>query len=62
MGLMCLLVAHHYMYANKTYGENAWRQLHKNAVSNIEQLLEAAPHKTEAVRWLPPITKTIKVR
>ena len=24
----------HYMVANKTYGEKAWRQLHKNAVSN----------------------------
>ena len=27
----------HYMDANKTYGEKAWRQLHKNATSNIEQ-------------------------
>ena len=24
------------------YGEKAWRQLHKNAESNIEQVLEAA--------------------
>ena len=30
------------------YGEKAWRQLHKNAASNIEQVLEAAPHKTVA--------------
>ena len=30
------------MDTNKTYGEKAWRQLHKNAVSNIEQVLEAA--------------------
>ena len=29
----------------KTYGEKAWRQLHKNAASNIEQVLEAALHK-----------------
>ena len=31
----------HYMDANKTYGEKVWRQLHKNAVSNIEQVIEA---------------------
>ena len=36
------------------YGEKAWRQLYKNAVSNIEQVLEAAPHKTAAVQ--PPTT------
>ena len=39
---------------NKTYGEKAWRQLHKHAVSNIEQVLEAAPDKVAAVR--PPIS------
>ena len=44
----------HYIDANKTYGEKAWRQLHKNAASNIEQVLEAAPHKAAAVR--PPTT------
>ena len=32
------------------YGEKAWRQLHKNAASNIEQVLEAAPHIAGAVR------------
>ena len=42
----------HYMDANKTHGQKAWRQLHKNAASNIEQVLEAASHKTAAVR--PP--------
>ena len=26
----------HYMDANKTEGEKAWQQLHKNAASNIE--------------------------
>ena len=26
----------HYMDVNKTYREKAWRQLHKNAASNIE--------------------------
>ena len=34
------------------YEVKAWRQLHKNAASNIEQVLEAAPHKAVAVR--PP--------
>ena len=43
----------HYMDANQTYGEKAWRQLHKNAAINIEQV-EATPHKAAAVR--PPTT------
>ena len=42
----------HYMDANETDGEKAWRQLHKNAASNIEQVLEAALHKAAAIR--PP--------
>ena len=33
-------------------GEKAWQQLHKNAMSNIEQVFDAAPHKAAAVR--PP--------
>ena len=33
-------------------GEKTWRQLRKNAVSNIEQILEATPHKAAALR--PP--------
>ena len=32
--------------------EKAWWQLHKNAKSYIEQILEAKSHKTAAVR--PP--------
>ena len=28
------------------YGKKAWRQLHKNAASNTEQVLEATPYKT----------------
>ena len=44
----------HYMEANKTAGEKAWRQLHKNPVSNIGQVLEATPHKAATVR--PPTT------
>ena len=27
---------------------SAWRQLHKNAASNIEQVLETAPYKVAA--------------
>ena len=42
----------HYLDANKTYGEKAWLQLYKNAESNIEQVLEAAPHTAAAVRPL----------
>ena len=40
----------HYMDANKTAGEEARRQLHKNAASNIEQVLAATPHKTPTIR------------
>ena len=52
----------HYLDANKMAGEKARRQLHKNAVSNIEQVLEATPHKTQLYGHLPPIMKTIQVR
>ena len=37
---------------NKTAREEARRQLHKNAASNLEQVLAATPHKTPTVR--PP--------
>ena len=33
-------------------GEEAKRKLHKNAVSNIEQVLAATPHKAPTIR--PP--------
>ena len=42
----------HYMDSNKPYGEEARRQLHKNAASNLELVLAATPHKTPTVR--PP--------
>ena len=42
----------HYMDANKTAGEEARRQLHKNAASNLEQVLAATPHKTPTIRPL----------
>ena len=35
----------HYLHANKTDGEEARRQLHKNVASNIEQVLAARSHK-----------------
>ena len=42
----------HYLDANKTGGEKARRQLHKNAASNTEQVPEVIPHKTPTIR--PP--------
>ena len=52
----------HYMDANKTAGEEARQQLHKNATCNLEQVLAATPHKTPTVRPPAPITKTIQLR
>ena len=42
----------HHLDANKMAGEKARRQLHKNAASNIEQVLEATPHKAPTIQ--PP--------
>ena len=42
----------HYLDANKTPGEEARQQLHKNAASIIEQVLAATPHKAPTIR--PP--------
>ena len=42
----------HSMDSNKTAGEEVRRQLHKNAASNLEQVLAATPHKIPTVR--PP--------
>ena len=50
------------MDSNKTAGEEARRQLHKNATCNLEQVLATTPHKTPTVRPPAPITKTIQVR
>ena len=44
----------HYMDANKIAGEKAWRQLQKNAASNIEHVLEATSGKVAAIQ--PPTT------
>ena len=35
------------MDANQTDAEKARRQLHKNAASDFEQVLEATPHKAQ---------------
>ena len=43
-----------HVYWLNVWRKKAWRQLHKNAASNIEQVLEAASHKEAAVR--PPTT------
>ena len=42
----------HYLDANKTTGEEAKRQLHKNAASNIEQVLAVTPHKSPTIQPL----------
>ena len=42
----------HHMDADKAYQEKTRRELHKNAMSYAEQILEVASHKTTAVR--PP--------
>ena len=44
----------HYMDANQTYREKALLQLHKNAASNIEHVLDTISQKAAAVR--PPTT------
>ena len=50
------------MDSNKTAGEEARRQLHKNVASNLEQVLAATPTRLQLYGHLPPITKTIQVR
>ena len=45
------------MDSNKTAGEEARRQLHKSAASNLEH-----PTRHQLHGHLPPITKTIQVR
>ena len=53
----------HYLDANKTAGEEAGRQLHKNVSYNIEQVLATTPTtKHQLYGHLPPIMKTIQVR
>ena len=40
----------HHLDANKTAGEEARRQLHKNVASNIEEVQAATPHKAPTIR------------
>ena len=42
----------HYMDDKKTYGDKAWRKLHRNAASNMEHVFEVAPHKAAPVGTL----------
>ena len=42
----------HNLDTNKTAGEEARRQLHKNVASNIEQVRAAIPHKAP-MTWPP---------
>ena len=52
-----------YLDANKTAGEEARRQLHKNVASNIELVLAATPPQGHQLYGhLPHIRKTIQVR
>ena len=44
----------HLVDPNKTYGEKAWRKLHEDAASNIEQAMETTPYKRATER--PPTT------
>ena len=52
----------HHMNIDEIYREKARVELHKNAMSYIEQILEATPHKTTAIQPLSPISKTIPIR
>ena len=42
----------HYLDANKTAGEEGRWPLHKNAASNIEQVMAATPNKAPTIRLL----------
>ena len=42
----------HHVDTDKTYWEKVRRELRKNAISYIKQILEASPHETTAVRPL----------
>ena len=49
-----MIVRMHHRAADKTYREKTRQEFHKNATSNNEQILEAAPLETTAVRPLTP--------
>ena len=49
----------HYMDANKTAGEEARWQLHKNAASNPEQVLAATPDKAHQLYGHLPLSRKL---
>ena len=49
------------MDANKTAGEEARRQLHKNVVSNIEQVMAATPTRHQLYATCLPSRKLSKL-
>ena len=51
----------HHLDAKKTYGEKTWRQLHKNAARNIEQVLETESHKTATYHQSRKLSKLYKL-
>ena len=56
-GYVSTTVWMHHMDTNKAHGEKARWELHKNAISYFEQILETIPHETTAV-W--PLTSHLK--
>ena len=52
----------HHLVANKTSGEEAWRQLLKNVWALLNKSWNQHPTKHKIYGHLPPITKTIQVR
>ena len=50
--IMIIFLPTSQMVFPRTMSDTAWQQLHKNAASNIEQVLEATFHKAAAVRPL----------
>ena len=52
----------HQMDPDKVYWEKARRELHKNATSHIEQILEKHPTKQQLYGQRPPISKTIPIK
>ena len=50
------------MDVDKMHREKARWELHKNATSYTEQILEATPNKKKLYGHLPSISKTIQVR
>ena len=48
--------------ADKAYGEKAWQQLHKNAMSYTGQIQRQLSIKQQLYGHLPPIWKAIQIR